>query len=122
MPWMLRNIFRNILGLPATRKYPFEPVHYHHGVRGRLQIDLARCVFCGMCELICPAKAITKYGSKKDPDVTIHYNPFACIYCARCAEMCPSCAIYVHEQHTLPADRKITYGREDIPFSEDELP
>lgn len=119
MPWMIPNILRNLFGGPATRKYPFETPPYFAGSRGRLQIDLARCVFCGLCEKVCPARAITRYGDRKDPNVTIEYNPFACIYCLRCAERCPSCAIYVHESHTAPADRKITYGREDIPYSED---
>lgn len=118
MPWMIPNIVKNLVGSPATKGYPFVAPNYFPGSRGRLQVDLERCVFCGICEWSCPSNAITKHGSKNDPDVTIEYNPFACIYCARCAEMCPSCAIYVHENHTVPADRKITYGREDIPFRE----
>jgi ech hydrogenase subunit F len=122
MPWMMPNILRNLFGTPATRKYPFESHQYWAGSRGRLQIDLAKCVFCGICEKICPSRAIIKYGHKDDPNVTIHYNPFACIYCARCAEKCPSCAIYILESHAVPADRKIAYGREDVPFSEEEIP
>ena len=122
MPWMMSNIAKNLIAPPATRKYPYEAYQYWPGSRGRLHIDLGKCVFCGVCEKLCPARAITKYGDKNDPDVTIDYNPFACIYCARCAEKCPSCAIHILEGHAVPADRKITYGREDIPFSEDELP
>jgi len=121
VPWMMPNILKNLFSSPATRKYPFETRQYWAGARGQLQIDLARCVFCGLCQRICPAQAITQYGNKKDPDVTIDYNPFACIYCARCAEKCPSGAIYIHESHAVPADRKITYGRNDISLSKGEL-
>jgi formate hydrogenlyase subunit 6/NADH:ubiquinone oxidoreductase subunit I len=123
---MTLNILKNLNNSPATRKYPFVLRDYYAGSRGRLQIDLARCIFCDVCERICPARAIVKHGSKKDPDVTVLYDPFACIYCALCAEKCPSGAIYLHKDHPLPTtmstNREITYGREDTPFSEEELP
>ncbi len=121
MPWMIPNIAKNLTGAPATRKYPFEKRPYFPGARGRLEVDFLTCTFCGLCERVCPAQAIKKIGDKKDPDVTMLYKPFACIYCARCAEVCKFGSIKIFEEHTAPADRKLTLGREGEPVDEEFL-
>ncbi|GHV04287.1 NADH-quinone oxidoreductase subunit I [Campylobacterota bacterium] len=60
-----------------------------------------RCIGCGLCEKICPAKSIRmdtelgEDGRKKVSQYTINFG--RCIYCGLCAEVCPELAI-VHGQ------------------------
>lgn len=115
MPWMLSNIIKNLTNKPVTRAYPFEKKENFPGSRGEIKILFDRCCFCGMCQRGCPAQAIKLYGSRKDPDCTIGYNPFACIYCGKCVETCPCCAIISLDHHPPASYVKTTYIREDEP-------
>lgn len=45
-----------------------------------------QCSFCGVCELVCPAKAITIRKEVKQ----LAFDRDACTYCGRCAKSCPA--------------------------------
>lgn len=44
-----------------------------------------QCSFCGLCEVVCPAKAITV--DKKSRQLS--FREEACTYCGKCAKSCP---------------------------------
>ena len=58
------------------------------GIKGALlpkwQRDL--CTFCGLCESVCPAKAVSL--DKKAQ--TLEFNPLKCVYCGKCVKSCPA--------------------------------
>ena len=56
----------------------------------RPQLKRAKCVGCGMCGKVCPAKAITMKGRK--PVI----ERKKCIRCFCCQEFCPESAMTVH--------------------------
>ena len=56
----------------------------------RPQVKPAKCVGCGMCGKICPAKAITMRDKKPSIDRK------KCIRCFCCQEFCPESAMIVH--------------------------
>lgn len=45
-----------------------------------------KCIFCGLCEKICPKNAITL--NKDDKTIAIDFDK--CIYCGKCVKSCPT--------------------------------
>jgi dissimilatory sulfite reductase (desulfoviridin) alpha/beta subunit len=54
------------------------------GVKPNWQIDT--CIFCGVCQAVCPEKAITVDKAAKS--VTLDENK--CVYCGKCLKSCPT--------------------------------
>ncbi len=92
----------NIFNFKVTLKYPFEKGSISVKFRGehalrRYSSGEERCISCKLCEVICPALAITIdtvsffNGSRK----TIKYDidMTKCIFCGFCQEACPVDAI-----------------------------
>jgi len=100
---MLLTVLKNLFSKPATRRYPFadirEPVA---GYRGKIIFDGSKCLTCGACSRICPAKAIEILKTEKQ----IKYYPFNCIYCHSCVEICPAKCITEDNHYTPPAATK----------------
>lgn len=51
-------------------------------------IDLSRCTGCGLCERLCPTKAVQVVEEQAQI-----VRPGACSYCDRCETYCPTGAI-----------------------------
>ncbi len=83
VPMAGRSI-RNLLGRPATVRYPVEIRPAVEGSRGMVEFDLASCVFCGLCVRRCPAAAI---GCSRE-ERTFSLDLLRCVACGVCAEVC----------------------------------
>lgn len=103
----------------VTLNYPFEKGRLSPRFRGehalrRYKSGVERCISCRLCEVICPAQAITIERTrdveiyKNNPRETTRYDidMTKCIYCGLCQESCPVDAIvetsnseYATEQH-----------------------
>ncbi len=94
----LKVTWNHFLGKKITIMYPEEEIPKSSRFRGlhalmRYENGEERCIGCKLCEIICPAKAITietterKDGSRR----TIKYeiDLFKCIFCGYCEEACP---------------------------------
>lgn len=133
-----RHFFVNLFGfIPAllfkdkkrkifTVYYPEERVEYPPAFRGRpvLVIDdngVERCVACGLCEFICPAKCIeiqpaeTEEEKERYPD-TFSIDMARCILCGLCEEACPKEAIIMSDECEM-ADR----DRSRMLYQKDQL-
>jgi NADH-quinone oxidoreductase subunit I len=120
----IKSFFRSflltelLLGLKLTGRYLFSPkitVRYpeektpksprFRGIHALRRYDNGeeRCIACKLCEVVCPALAITisaeprEDGSRRTTQYDI--DLFKCIYCGFCEEACPVDAI-VETQHT----------------------
>lgn len=83
---MTPNILRNLVGKKSTRRYPAEQREPFEKVRGELENDIGRCIFCGTCAAKCPSQCI-EVDKKACQWV---YNTFACVFCGVCVDNCPT--------------------------------
>ena len=69
-----------------------------------IDVDLSRCVFCGVCKRVCPQDAIMEVCSTcimhdeiKVPKITgnTFITESSCVNCSWCLEVCPVDAINV---------------------------
>ena len=69
----LFSIFKDILGNlvkgPVTRNYPAEVRDPFPGERGKLVIDEANCIFCGMCAKKMPFQCIDSDPSAQGVEI-----------------------------------------------------
>ena len=100
---MSRTIMRNLFTGPATRRYPTrvkEP-HRTERSRGRIEIDIEACIFCGACAKRCPTDALIVLKADKEWNIdrlrccTCNACVEVCIFCSACAKRCPTDAIIV---------------------------
>ncbi len=92
---LIGNIFTNLMRRPATRPYPRVRRKAPAGARGRLQIEINRCIFCGICQKRCPASALTVVREPKSWTL----DPYRCIVCGYCVEACPRKCLAMNPEH-----------------------
>jgi NADH dehydrogenase (ubiquinone) Fe-S protein 8 len=95
-------VIENVFTRKVTLNYPFEKGSISTRFRGehvlrRYMDGEERCIACKLCEVVCPALAITidakmqlngsRQTTRYDIDMT------KCIYCGLCQEACPVDAI-----------------------------
>lgn len=98
IPAALANLFKK----PATRLYPAEKREPFERTRGSIDMREEECIFCGICQMKCPSKAIAVVRAAK----TWQVDQLRCIACMRCVEVCPKKCI---EQRS---DRPQPYGQD----------
>jgi len=100
---MTHNILRNLVVQKSTRRYPVEVRETFDKVRGELVNDIARCIFCGTCEVKCPSQCI-----EVDRKAAIWTcDPFACVYCGVCVDTCPAKSLFQKTQYRSAADKRV---------------
>lgn len=99
MATLLGNILRTVIRKPATRRYPFERRPAAEGARGRLEMDVAACTFCGLCQRRCPTNAIVVEREPKSWTC----DTYACILCGACVDVCPKDCLRFDKEHRPPA-------------------
>ena len=82
---MTKNVLRNLIRGPVTDRYPFVKKEYFPGARGRLDIEIEKCIFCGLCQRKCPTAALEV---TKEPKIWT-VDRLRCISCNACVEVCP---------------------------------
>lgn len=123
-------VFLHMFKKNATINYPNERAVYskkfrgEHGLRYYIDNDVLgeeRCIGCKLCEVICPAQAITietDESTAESKRTTKHYDidMTKCIYCGFCQEACPVSAIV----ETNNVDYSVS-NRDDLVYSKNKL-
>ncbi len=76
----LKNIFRRTF----TQKYPKVKPPIPEGLRGCVEHDAKKCIYCGMCAKYCPSNAI-EVDAKRG---IWRFDLGRCLRCGQCEEVC----------------------------------
>jgi len=74
-----------------TIKHPFVRLEPTKRYRGRVVLNIDRCIGCRSCVNICPNKTLemVEFGGRKLPQ----YDAGRCCLCNLCVEICPTIAL-----------------------------
>ena len=79
---MSKTLLKNLLHGPYTVPYPVKRKETYERTRGKIEISIDDCIFCGMCERKCPTGAIQTEKSKALSSI----ERLQCIQCGYCSE------------------------------------
>jgi hydrogenase-4 component H len=102
----LRQITFGLRNPRATVGYPLAPKSPEPGYRGRVAVDTDKCIGCGGCADVCPARCIliTDLGPATR---IIRRHLDRCIQCGRCEDACGYDAVHmVADWETGTPDRR----------------
>ena len=110
----LRQVFFG-LGTPrATVGYPLAPLAPEPAFRGRVTVETERCVGCGGCAEVCPARCVRIADPGPERRV-LRRELDRCLLCGRCAEACAYDAVHlVADWETGTPDRRDLVIEQDL--------
>ena len=106
---MMRTAFER----PVTKDYPFGQAVLAERFRGKLDVDPVKCTGCKICEIVCPASAVSMVvvGKRKigEREVDIQrpvFNLYTCISCGQCVDDCKFGALKLSKSFELATKDK----------------
>ena len=96
-------VMRHLGKKPATLMYPVIPREWYENTRGRIEIVIDDCIFCGICSKKCPTDALAV--SRDEKKWTI--ERMNCIQCSCCVDACPKKCLINEAGYTAPGTEKI---------------
>ncbi len=96
----IENLFKRAL----TIRYPHQKIEAAERFRGEHSFDISKCKSCGLCERICPSRAIEmiEIKGKKYPKIDMG----KCSFCGLCTEICPFGALKLTKNFSLASGNK----------------
>jgi len=94
---MLKTIevlFETLFSKPMTVKFPYEAIEIPKDYRGEHELDIDKCVGCGLCAEICPNRAVEmvelpEEHKEKYPKTYPRLDLGKCCFCGLCQDICP---------------------------------
>lgn len=77
------------LGITGCRNNCLKAEENDLGVKGGLkpEWESKNCTYCGLCQIICPTKAIKV---TKGAEKSLSFDKDNCVYCGKCVKICPT--------------------------------
>ena len=95
---MTKTVTKNLLGGPATLMYPKVKRTFTAITRGRVEVTIAKCIFCGICSRRCPTYAIAVTKDSREWQI----DRLKCCTCNLCVEICPVKCLSMENQYAPP--------------------
>lgn len=92
------TIMKSLFRKPATAMYPVVKNEFYCNTRGKIEIAIDDCIYCGLCSRRCPAGAI----EVSKPDLKWQIDRSRCVICNFCTEVCPKKCLTMNKQYTSP--------------------
>ena len=101
---MTKTVTINLATGPATLMYPQRARIYAPITRGRIENDIERCIFCGLCGRRCPTYAIEVVKGDREWRI----DRLKCCICNLCVEVCPVKCLSTDNHYFPPMTERIT--------------
>jgi formate hydrogenlyase subunit 6/NADH:ubiquinone oxidoreductase subunit I len=95
---MTKTVLKNLLSGPATLMYPQRKRTYAPITKGRVENDINKCIFCGLCSRRCPTYAIVVAKDNREWQI----DRLKCCTCNLCVEICPVKCLSMENQYAAP--------------------
>ncbi len=96
---MSKTLFKSLIHGPYTVQYPINKKENYDRTRGRIEITVSDCIFCGLCQRRCPTGAI----SVDKANASWSIERLQCIQCNYCGEVCPKKCLKMNNEYTTPS-------------------
>ena len=116
---MTKTVSKNLAAGPATLMHPQRERTYPLISRGRVEVAIDRCIFCGLCAKRCPTYAIVV--SKEDKAWQI--DRLKCCICNLCVDVCPVKCLTTQNCYapSVIAKEAATHQERQVPIAAGEM-